>query len=169
MSCCFPVANRSNTSCVDIKFALAKIEDTLKHVLPFNDFHHFYRAKSFIESNNFYAAVMALNRIRKPTYNASQLIVSSLYVKGVILAYEDQFNTALELLKETLKYKGSGEKDTKLVTDINKAIDIIEIQNKADTLYSQVKQDETTFEEICKVALTHAREYLKASKKLIKT
>ena len=159
----------TNTSCVDIKFALAKIEDTLKHVLPFTDFHHFYRAKTFIESNNFYAAIMALNRIRSTTYNASQLIVSSLYVKGVILAYEDQFNTALELLKETLKYKGSGDTDQNLVKDINKAIDIIEIQNKADTLYNQVKPNEDTFEQICKVALKHAREYLQASKKLIKT
>lgn len=149
----------------EIRLALQRIENALQHVMEFHDFRNFMLAKSYLDEGQIHTSMQFLRRIENSSTNANKVIVKSLFIRALILAYDLQFTDGLALLVRIRNM--DFEKDEQLSKDLNSVIKDIKIQQQASTMYDTTKGKEiiATFRQN---TMNHLEKYLNSAKQLVR-
>lgn len=149
----------------EIRLALQRIENALQHVMEFHDFRNFMLAKSYLDEGQIHTSMQFLRRIENSSTNANKVIVKSLFIRALILAYDLQFTDGLALLVRIRNMEF--EKDEQLSKDLNSVIKDIKIQQQASTMYDTTKGKEiiATFRQN---TMNHLEKYLNSAKQLVR-
>lgn len=149
----------------EIRLALQRIENALQHVMEFHDFRNFMLAKSYLDEGQIHTSMQFLRRIENSSTNANKVIVKSLFIRALILAYDLQFTDGLALL---IRIRNMDfEKDEQLSKDLNSVIKDIKIQQQASTMYDTTEGREivATFRQN---TMNHLEKYLNSAKQLVR-
>ena len=149
----------------EIRLALQRIEHALQHVMEFHDFRNFMLAKSYLDEGQIHTSMQFLRRIENSSTNANKVIVKSLFIRALILAYDLQFTDGLALL---IRIRNMDfEKDEQLLKDLNSVIKDIKIQQQASTMYDTTEGREiiATFRQN---TMNHLEKYLNSAKQLVR-
>ncbi len=149
----------------EIRLALQRIENALQHVMEFHDFRNFMLAKAYLDEGQIHTSMQFLRRIENSSTNANKVIVKSLFIRALILAYDLQFTDGLALLVRIRNM--DFEKDEQLSKDLNSVIKDIKIQQQASTMYDTTKGKEiiATFRQN---TMNHLEKYLNSAKQLVR-
>ena len=149
----------------EIRLALQRIENALQHVMEFHDFRNFMLAKAYLDEGQIHTSMQFLRRIENSSTNANKVIVKSLFIRALILAYDLQFTDGLALLVRIRNMEF--EKDEQLSKDLNSVIKDIKIQQQASTMYDTTKGKEiiATFRQN---TMNHLEKYLNSAKQLVR-
>lgn len=149
----------------EIRLALQRIENALQHVMEFHDFRNFMLAKSYLDEGQIHTSMQFLRRIENSSTNANKVIVKSLFIRALILAYDLQFTDGLALLVRIRNMEF--EKDEQLSKDLNSVIKDIKIQQQASIMYDTTKGKEiiATFRQN---TMNHLEKYLNSAKQLVR-
>jgi len=149
----------------EIRLALQRIENALQHVMEFHDFRNFMLAKSYLDEGQIHTSMQFLRRIENSSTNANKVIVKSLFIRALILAYDLQFTDGLALLVRIRNM--DFEKDEQLSKDLNSVIKDIKIQQQASTMYDTTEGREivATFRQN---TINHLEKYLNSAKQLVR-
>ncbi len=149
----------------EIRLALQRIENALQHVMEFHDFRNFMLAKSYLDEGQIHTSMQFLRRIENSSTNANKVIVKSLFIRALILAYDLQFTDGLALLVRIRNM--DFEKDEQLSKDLNSVIKDIKIQQQASTMYDTTEGREivATFRQN---TMNHLEKYLNSAKQLVR-
>lgn len=149
----------------EIRLALQRIENALQHVMEFHDFRNFMLAKAYLDEGQIHTSMQFLRRIENSSTNANKVIVKSLFIRALILAYDLQFTDGLALLVRIRNMEF--EKDEQLSKDLNSVIKDIKIQQQASIMYDTTKGKEiiATFRQN---TMNHLEKYLNSAKQLVR-
>lgn len=133
--------------------------------MEFHDFRNFMLAKSYLDEGQIHTSMQFLKRIENSSTNANKVIVKSLFIRALILAYDLQFTDGLALLVRIRNM--DFEKDEQLLIDLNSVIKDIKIQQQASTMYDTTEGREivATFRQN---TMNHLEKYLTAAKQLVR-
>jgi len=133
--------------------------------MEFHDFRNFMLAKAYLDEGQIHTSMQFLRRIENSSTNANKVIVKSLFIRALILAYDLQFTDGLALLVRIRNM--DFEKDEQLSKDLNSVIKDIKIQQQASTMYDTTKGKEiiATFRQN---TMNHLEKYLNSAKQLVR-
>ena len=149
----------------EIRLDLQRIENALQHVMEFHDFRNFMLAKAYLDEGQIHTSMQFLRRIENSSTNANKVIVKSLFIRALILAYDLQFTDGLALLVRIRNM--DFEKDEQLSKDLNSVIKDIKIQQQASTMYDTTEGREiiATFRQN---TMNQLEKYLNSAKQLVR-